>query len=94
MQVEQLRALGSTHRWWYCGSCGREETGSSGDEKHAEHSGILVLPKRSACYSLNENEKSCYSIELQRWTQFCCKMWTDSLLWNQYGNRIDAEGKF
>ena len=28
------------------------------------------------------------------WTQFCCKMWWDSLVWNQYIHPIDAQVKF
>ena len=30
----------------------------------------------------------------QAWAQFCCKMWGDSLVWNQYSNRVDAEVMF
>ena len=28
------------------------------------------------------------------WAQFCCKMWEDSLVWNQYSHRIDTEMTF
>jgi len=28
------------------------------------------------------------------WAQFCCKMWGDSLVWNQYSHRVDAEVTF
>jgi len=28
------------------------------------------------------------------WAQFCCKMWGDSLVWNQYSDRVDAEVMF
>jgi len=27
----------------------------------------------------------------QAWAAFCCKMWGDSLVWNQYSRRVDAE---
>ena len=28
------------------------------------------------------------------WAQFCCKMWWDSLVWNQYSRRVTAEVGF
>jgi len=28
------------------------------------------------------------------WAQFCCKMWGDSLVWNQYSHQVDAEVTF
>jgi len=36
-----------------------------------------------------------YSLfEIQTWAQFCCKMWGDSLVWNQYSHRVYAEVSF
>ena len=34
------------------------------------------------------------TLNLRSWAQFCCKMWGDSLVWNQYSHPIDAEVTF
>ena len=33
-------------------------------------------------------------LHLSAWAQFCCKMWGESLVWNQYSHPIDAEVTF
>jgi len=34
------------------------------------------------------------SIYMFSWAQFCCKMWGDSLVWNQWSHWVDAEVTF
>ena len=44
------------------------------------------------CYYFEQNGLGV--VFLWAWAQFCCKMWGDSLVWNQYSHRVDAEVAF
>ena len=59
----------------------------------------FTLFRRKHCVSWRPNSTTCSTpncipVGWKAWPQFCCKMWGDSLVWNQYSHRVDAEVNF